>query len=362
MATTRQIVLVTGSAGYLGTALVRSLAPDYQVVGLDRRRPPEPQPTQSDFVECNLTEDESVRNALSTIRQRHGDEITSCVHLAAHYDFSGEPSPLYQTLTIDGTRRLLKGLQDFTVEQFAFSSTHIVMKPAEEGAVITEQSPVDPAWDYPKSKLEAEKIIRSDRGRIPAVIFRLAGVYDADTHVVPIAQQMRRIYERQLESYFFPGDAANGQAFVHLDDAVACLRKGIERRHQLGPFDVFLVAEPEVMSYTDLQEQLGELIHGEEWPTIRIPKTIAKAGAWVRDKVASDDEEAFIKPWMIDLADAHYPVAIDHARQALGWQAAHRLRTTLPEMVSRLKRDPVRWYRTNKLEVPDSLLKARSTF
>ncbi|MGH9200970.1 MAG: NAD-dependent epimerase/dehydratase family protein [Vicinamibacterales bacterium] len=360
MATTEQVILVTGSAGYLGTALVGALAPDYQVVGLDRR-PPKDQPAQVAFIECDLTKDESVRNALGMFRHRHGEQMASCVHLAAHYDFSGEPSPLYQTLTIDGTRRLLKGLQDFSVEQFVFSSTHIVMKPAEEGEVITEKSPVDPAWDYPKSKLEAERTILSDRGRIPVVILRLAGVYDADTHVVPVAQQMRRIYEKQFESYFFPGDATHGQAFVHLDDTVACIRKVIERRHQLGPYEVFLVAEPDVVSYADLQEQLGELIHGQEWPTIRIPKTVAKAGAWVQDKVAGGKEEPFIKPWMIELADDHYPIAIDHARRMLDWEATRRLRATLPEMVSRLKRDPEKWYRTNKLEAPESLPKSRAS-
>ena len=354
MATTAPVILVTGSAGYLGSALVEALPPGFQVVGLDRKAP-EAGAGRSAFIECDLTKDESVRQTLSTLRQRHGTLIASCIHLAAHYDFSGEPSPLYQTLTVDGTRRLLQGLQDFTVEQFVFSSTHIVMKPAEEGEVIRESSPVEPAWDYPKSKLQTEQLIRTERGPIPAVVLRLAGVYDADTHVVPVAQQMRRIYERQFESYFFPGDSTHGQAFVHLDDAVACIRRVIERRHQLGPYEIFLVAEPDVVSYADLQEQLGELIHGQEWPTIRIPKTVAKAGAWVQDKIAGEKEEPFIKPWMIELADDHYPIAIDRARRLLGWEATRRLRNTLPEMVNRLKQDPAKWYRTNKLEAPDSL-------
>lgn len=359
MGTARELVLVTGSAGYVGTALVRGLASNYTVVGLDRQAPT---PAEgADFIECDLTKDESVAAALDTLRQRHGEQIASCVHLAAHYDFSGEPSPLYRTLTVEGTRRLLRGLQRFHVEQFAFSSTHIVMKPAEEeGEIITESSPVEPAWDYPRSKLQAEQVIRNERGAMPAVILRLAGVYDSDTHVVPIAQQMRRIYEKQLESYFFPGDSTHGQAFVHLDDAVSCIRRVIERRHQLGPYEVFLVAEPDVMSYAELQDQLGEMIHGKEWPTIRIPKTVAKAGAWVQEKLAGDQEEAFIKPWMIDLADDHYPIAIDRARQRLGWETTHRLRNTLPEMVARLERDPERWYRTNKLEIPRELAKPAS--
>jgi nucleoside-diphosphate-sugar epimerase len=348
--------VVTGSAGYLGNALVDALAHASRVVGLDVKAPK--RVTAGDFIECDLTDDASVANALSAVRQRYGDDVTSCVHLAAHYDFSGEASPLYRDLTIEGTRRLLRGLQDFTVEQFVFSSTHIVMKPSERGELITESSPVAPAWDYPRSKLEAERIVRAERGRIPAVTLRLAGVYDEDTHVVPIAQQMSRIYEKQLESFLFPGDARHGQAYVHLDDVVSCFVKTIGQRHRLGPYEVLLIAEPDVMSYAELQEQLGELIHGAEWPTIRIPKAVAKAGAWVQEKLASDDDDVFIKPWMIDLADDHYPLALDRARQTIGWQATRSLRQTLPEMVSRLKRDPEAWYRTNKLKIPQGLPKA----
>src|SRR5687767_7177970 len=40
MATTKPLVLVTGSAGYIGTALVRALTSEYRVVGLDREPGP----------------------------------------------------------------------------------------------------------------------------------------------------------------------------------------------------------------------------------------------------------------------------------------------------------------------------------
>lgn len=93
---------------------------------------------------------------MQIVFQRQGARVASCIHLAAYYDFSGEPSPLYRTLTVEGTQRLLRGLRRFEIEQFVFSSTHIVMRPADEGDVISEESPVEPAWDYPRSKLAAE--------------------------------------------------------------------------------------------------------------------------------------------------------------------------------------------------------------
>jgi hypothetical protein len=67
----------------------------------------------------------------------------------------------------------------------------------------------------------------------------------------------------------------------------------VERRHALGPQELFLIAEPDIMSYAELQERLSERIHGEEWPTIRISKTAAKVGAWVKEKLEGK-EEAFI--------------------------------------------------------------------
>jgi nucleoside-diphosphate-sugar epimerase len=63
--------------------------------------------------------------------------------------------------------------------------------------------------------LEAERVIQEERGSIPAVILRIAGVYNEDCNSIPLAQHISRIYEKRLESYFFPGDADHGQPFVH---------------------------------------------------------------------------------------------------------------------------------------------------
>jgi nucleoside-diphosphate-sugar epimerase len=112
---------------------------------------------------------------------------------------------------------------------------------------------------------------------------------------------------------------------------------------------VFLIAEPELMSYEELQDRIGDLLHGFEWPTLRIPKSVAKAGSWMLDKIQRGDN-GFIKPWMIDLADDHYPVEIRKAREKLGWEPKRSLRYTLEEMIRRLRRDPQQWYANNGLK------------
>lgn len=346
------VVLVTGSSGFIGGAVARCLARAFRVVGFDRARGLHP-PREAECVCIDLTSDESVEAGFERVRYAYGDRIASVLHLAAYYDFSGEPSPLYDEITVRGTGRLLRALQGFDVEQFVFSSTMLVHAPCEPGERINEDWPLDPRWDYPRSKVATEDLIRRERGEIRAVSLRIAGVYDDESRSIPLANQIQRIFERKLTSKVFPGDISRGQAFVHLEDVVEAFVKTVEARHQLSADATFLIGEPETLSYDDLQRAFGDLIHGEEWETQAIPKALAKAGAWLEDQVPG--EEPFVKPWMIDLADDHYALDIGRARQILGWEPQRSLRETLPRMVSVLKADPLLFYKKNKLEVPSWL-------
>ena len=280
----KPVVLITGAGGLIGSRIIDRLKDRYQLVGLDLEVP-EKSSTVSWF-EVDLTDDGSTQAALDKVKQKLGQEIASVIHLAAYYDFSGEASELYEKLTVEGTRRLLTGLQKFHVEQFVFSSSLLVMEPVEEGEHLTEHSDVNPAWAYPQSKVRAEKVIHETRGAIPTVVLRIAGVYDEMCHSLPVSHQIQRIYERQMESHVFPGDASHGQALVHLDDLAACFERVVESRRELKEEELFLIAEPDVMSYGELQDRIGELVHGEEWTTIRVPKFVAKSGAWAKEKLA----------------------------------------------------------------------------
>jgi hypothetical protein len=44
------------------------------------------------------------------------------IHLAAYFDLESTPHPDYERVTVGGTRRLLRELQSFDVDQFVFAT------------------------------------------------------------------------------------------------------------------------------------------------------------------------------------------------------------------------------------------------
>lgn len=351
------VVLISGSSGMIGAAVARRLAGSYAVVGLDNDAPQQVQP-MLEHVHVDLKALDSIQTALRHVRIAYGERIAAFIHLAAYYDFAGEPSPLYEQVTVRGTERLLRELHSFEVGRFVFSSSMLVHAPTEPGQPISEDSPLEPKWDYPRSKADTERIIREQRRELPVAILRIAGVYDDYCHSIPLANQIQRIYERKLISRIYPGDISHGQAFVHLDDVVDAIARGVDAR-AAGPELTLLIGEPSTLSYGHLQRQLGQLIHGEEWDTKHIPKPVAKAGAWLQDQAPG--EEPFIKPWMIDLADDHFELDISRAEAELGWKPQRSLESTLPRMVAALKRNPLAWYREHELAVPSFLEEGATT-
>ncbi len=349
------IIIVTGSNGRIGDAVMRRFAGRFgDVVGFDRKAP-KPPPPNCVYISVDITSDESVRDGLAMIGKHHGREVASVVHLAAYYDFLGRPSPLYEDITVRGTQRLLRGLHagGFHVEQFIFSSTMLVHRPGEPGRFINEDWPIEPTWAYPQSKVETEAVIAAERGDIPAVNLRIAGVYDDACHSIPLAHQIQRIYERQLTSHLYSGSTAHGQSFLHMDDLVDAIELVVERRPSLPADVALLMGEPDTLTYDELQHTLARLIHDEDLETLEIPgalSPLAKVGAWVQEKLPGPDP--FIRPWMIDRANDHYALDITRARTLLGWEPKRSLRETLPKMVAALKDHPAAWYSENELDPP----------
>lgn len=355
METQKPLVLVTGSSGLIGEHTINRLADRYQVIGLDIKKSGSPKP-KAEYIKMDITSERSVEKVLEQIKKQYGEKIAAIVHLAAYYDFTGAPSDKYEKITVKGSERLLRILhaKAFEVEQFLFSSTNLVYQAGEPGQKIDENAKIEAAWDYPESKVRTEQRLFNQHGEFPLVVMRLAGAYDEMCRSLPLSHQIQRIYEKRFTSHLFSGDLLSGNAFVHLDDIVSAFEKSIDKRRELPQELVLNISEEEAISYDELQDRLGELIYGEEWTTVEVPKPLAKVGAWILDQLG----DPFIKSWMIDHADDHYELNTSKAQQTIGWKVHHHLRLTLPQMIEQLKQDPERWYRVNQLEYTDEARKA----
>ncbi len=356
----RPIVLVTGAAGNLGRSVAGALAADYQIVGLDRKVKDGAPTPGFPILEVDLTADASVALALRIFRDSYGSRIASVVHLAAYFDFTGEDNPQYHSVNVEGTQRLLRALQGFEVEQFVYASTMLVHAPCRPGEHIDETQPIAPGWAYPKSKAAAEAVVREERGDIASVILRLAGVYDVKTMVPTLAQQVARVYERDLQSHLYAGSTLVGQSALHRDDMLDALRRTVDRRGVLPHDTEMLIGEADALGYEALQDALGQLMHGTaQWLTLRVPKPLAAVGAWVQGQLEplvpdaiDGGEPPFIRPFMVAMADDHFALDIRRARSLLDWEPRHRLKDDLPQMVAALKADPAAWYAANGITAP----------
>ena len=342
----RDVIVITGGTGFIGTAVVRTLAARFRVVAFDRETSPHPL-VVAECICIDLTSDDSIATALARLRIAYGDRIASVIHLAAYFDLTGEPNTKYDEVTVQGTGRLLRAFREFELEQFVFVSTMLVHAPSEHGKPINEDWPLDPKLPYRESKILTEQLIREQHGNIPVVLVRPAGIYDDLCHSAFLAHQIARIHERRLISHFYSANLDIGQPFLHLDDLVDALSRIVERRNTLPPELPLLLGEKEVLGFGQIQQELGELLHGEAWRTVVVPAPIARAGVWAETDIF--EEDPFIRPWMIDISGDHYALDTSRARNLLDWEPQHSLRAILPKMVEALKRDPVAWYRSNDL-------------
>src|SRR3546814_14812117 len=103
-----EVVLVTGASGFIAAALIARLGERYTVVGLDRAGPPDPPPPAA-AIDIDVESDEAVQVALDEVRARYGNSIARVIHLAAYYDYSDDPNPLYDRVPETGKNGKAQG-------------------------------------------------------------------------------------------------------------------------------------------------------------------------------------------------------------------------------------------------------------
>jgi UDP-glucose 4-epimerase len=351
----KKLVLITGSAGRIGSNLAKRLGKNNKIVGFELMKAIYASDNE-ELVPLDISSEESIYHAFKHIEAFYGKKIASVIHLAAYYSFSDQNYEMYNKITVEGTKNLLKALQNFEVEQFIFSSTMLVHKATNPPKKITENSPLDGNWAYPKSKIATEKVINDYRGKIPCVIMRIAGVYDDNCHSIPISNQIQRIYEKSFLAHFFPGDMSHGACFIHMDDLVDLLEIAVNKRKEIANSVTILVGEEKTLSTRFLQDTISEKLWKKKIWMIRLPRFIAWIGAFIQCHLPFV-AKPFIQPWMIKLADEHYELDISKAKKIFSWSPKRKLENLIGKMCSDVLENPVSWYKENGLKMSKKIKK-----
>lgn len=216
--------LITGAAGFLGSALANQLARDgHSVRGLDDLSTGNPEAL---LPEVHLTRgDINDRPRLWTLLQ----DIDCVYHLAARV--SVPESMLYpreyNTVNVGGTVTLMEAIRDVGVRRVVFISSGAVYG-EQSTQPLTEDASPNPQSPYAVSKLSAEYYVRTIGmlWNIETVVLRVFNAYGPGQHIPPVHAPVIPLFLRQAANngtLVIHGDGSQTRDYVYVDDVVTAM-------------------------------------------------------------------------------------------------------------------------------------------
>ena len=252
--------LVTGASGFLGGVVcAQLLARGDEVVALVRREGSAPGGTRA--VLGDLGVENSLRAALADVAP---DVV---FHLAAEIA-SQRSEARIDEVNIAGTQRLVAAcLALDPPPRLVFTST--VVTGEADGALLTEDVPLNVETPYGRSKQEGERIVL-DSG-LPAVVIRPSHVYGPGGWYAE--EMVARL--RAPGRFAVVGRGANQWDVVHVEDVAAACLLAADSDAALG--EVFHCADDSPITYYDFMALTARAL-GVGAPR-RIPLRVARLAA-----------------------------------------------------------------------------------
>lgn len=301
--------LVTGGTGFLGRHLVeRLVARGEQVRVFTRSFDLELSDLGVEIVEGSLLRDEDVARAV--------EGVTHVYHLAGRVERDPSLAHHMYDLHVDGTRRLLKALQDQDIQKVVYASTSGTVGVSEDPEdIATERSPTKEnlvkQWPYYLSKIYAERTVKTfvDKG-MPIVTMRptlLLGPGDrAESSTGDVVQFLQRKIPSALEG---------GLSFVDARDVADAFILAMDKApagesYLLGATNVTL--EKFFKRLSDLS--------GVSAPWMPIPDGALSFGAKLLKKAMDVvGATSTIDPVSIEMGRHYWYIDSSKAQRDLGW-------------------------------------------
>ena len=322
-------LLVTGGTGFIGSHLAeqgRRLGAEVAVLGLAGR--PEERANAEllrgqgvEVFEGSITEPELCRIAARG--------ATHVFHLAVAMREGGKSDQFFESVNLDGTRRLLEAAADEGVRRFVYCSTIGIYGHRAPG-ITREDSPLAPGNIYERTKVAAEGMVRElgSARSLPYTILRPADVYG------PRDQRLLKLF-KGVSAGRFPlfGPGEGRRHMIYVDDVVSGFFRACERESAIG--DSYILAGPKACTLRELvaevQAATGSRRSG---PRLPLKPMLALAGV-VEDasRVLGVDPPIYRRRMDFFWSDSEFDTT--HARQGLDWAP----RVDLPEGIRRTLED-----------------------
>jgi UDP-glucose 4-epimerase len=264
MTTPDEHVLVTGGAGFIGTAVARTLLERGTEVTVADARP------FTDLRAHSVTGDLRRPETLDRAMARR---VTTIIHLAAETSVlasMSRPVEVYET-NLALTFSLLERCRAEGVGRFVLASTNAVVGDAGN-AVIDEESPLRPLTPYGATKAAAEMLVSAYSGSYGLIgsAVRLTNVYGPGMQEKDslVARLMRACRDRGSVSIY--GDGNQVRDYLYVDDAVQGL---------LLPLEADLVGPLTIGSGTSISvNELHDLVRTVTGIDLAVPHVAPRPG------------------------------------------------------------------------------------
>jgi nucleoside-diphosphate-sugar epimerase len=321
--------LVTGGGGFLGSAIVRRLvARGDRVRSLSRRHYPELETLGVVQYQGDVADPGVVDQAAA------GCDVV--FHTAAKAGIWG-PRDEYQTVNVEGTLRVLAACRRHGIARLVYTSSPSVVFNGQDMEGVDETVPYPAHFEahYPRTKAEAERLVRDANGpTLATVALRPHLIWGpGDNHLVPRliararAGRLRRLGKRSplIDSIYIDNAAdAHLQAADHLAPGATPAGRA------------YFLSQGEPVPLWDLVNRILDAA-GLPPVTRRVPAWLAYTAGWVLEGIYGlcrrQDEPPMTRFLARELSTAHW-FDIGAARRDLGYEPA----VSIDEGLRRLKK------------------------
>ena len=348
-------IVITGSSGYLGSALCADLARDHQVMAIDRR-PPSPALVRAApsaiWENLDISDARAASGAFERIARGVG-RIDFVIHFAAYYHYGRRWRPEYDLHNIQGTRHVIEAACRAGAGRIVFAASIAALGPPPPGAALTEDDENTADFPYCRSKAAGERLCTERHEELPAVIVRIGGVFSDWCELPPLFSLIRLWSRPGPIGRCMPGRGRSGFPYIHIDELVRFVRRVIEKNDALNRREALFACEDRCTCHSDLFFPIRRLSgRSAAANPIHVPPPLAALFLYL--KLAANTllaRRTYEHPWMLTYADRPLQVDARITRQKLDWRprTEYGILNRLPVLMANFRNHRRYWLARNIL-------------